>query len=248
MKWNGNRNLARLVVAALGLTGFALRWTLYRVGLDEKGLLKEHHPLEIALILVTALTAALIWLAVRKMDKSGTYEDHFVPSLPAGMGEILCAAGIALTVLLNVPLLPGPVGQLWKLTGILSAPLLLWSAFSRVAGKKPFVLCHVVVSVFFALHLVVHYQLWCSDPQLQNYVFAFLGSIGLMFCAYHHASFAAGLGKPRTAQITGLLTAYLCMVSLACTEYLYLYLGGALWAITGLCWPKPKAGEADGDS
>ena len=245
MKRNWNLNWLRLGVMVLSLMGFALRSAVYAVGVDEKNLIIAGHPLKIALWLVTALSVGLVLFAVRKGETSGYYEVYFRPSLMAGVGQILCAAGIALTVLLNVPLLPGLVGQLWRIAGILSASLLLWAAFSRVMGKKPFFLCHMVVSIFFALHLVVHYQLWCSNPQLQDYVFAFLGTIGLMFCGYFHAAFEAGRGNPRAVLAVGLITGYLCVVSLANTEYLYLYLGGALWAYTSLCSRRLKAGEPD---
>ena len=205
-------------VLIMGILSWLLRRGLYTFGMDEKGLLKSNHPMEIMLWLVTILAAALIILTVRKLKGSNRFADNFRPSMAAAVGHVLAAAGIALTVLLNTAPMAGAVGKLWKLFGILSAPMLLWAAFSRVQGQRPFVLTRVIPCVFFVFHLVCHYQTWCSDPQLQNYFFAFFGALGLA---------------------VGLLTMYLCIVNLAYTEYLYLYLGGAIWAGTSCCALEP---------
>lgn len=234
-------------VWVLGVIGFFLRGGLYAFGPDEKNLLPAFHPLEAALWLVTALTAALVAAMVWKLKGTDAYADNFRPSLTSAAGHILAACGILLTVLLNAPAMAGLIGLVWKLLGILSAPLLVWAAVSRARGKCPFFLTYGIPCVFFAIHLVCHYQTWCSDPQLQNYVFAFFGVIALMLFSYYQAAFAAGTGSRRAQLAAGLLAVYLCLVNLANTEYLFLYLGGALWAGTGLCRIRPrrkrKAGE-----
>ena len=226
-------------VLIMGILSWLLRRGLYTFGMDEKGLLKSNHPMEIMLWLVTILAAALIILTVRKLKGSNRFADNFRPSMAAAVGHVLAAAGIALTVLLNTAPMAGAVGKLWKLFGILSAPMLLWAAFSRVQGQRPFVLTRVIPCVFFVFHLVCHYQTWCSDPQLQNYFFGFFGALGLMLFSYYHAAFDAGCGRRRMHLAVGLLTMYLCIVNLAYTEYLYLYLGGAIWAGTSCCALEP---------
>ncbi len=246
---NPKRKLPETLI--LGILGLALRQGLYAFGLDEKNLLVPFHPLEISLWAVTVLTVVLILLTVWKGIGSEAYGDNFHPSFPASFGHILAAAGIALTVLLNQPAMIGPVGQLWKYGGLLSAPLLIWAAFCRVLGKKPLFLTYVVVSVFFVFHLVCHYQTWCSNPQLQDYVFAFLACLGLMLFSYYQAAFCVGAGHRRILLGVGLVTLYLCIVNIANTEYLYLYLGCGIWVATGLCdpvgvpLPREKAGEED---
>ena len=127
-------------VLIMGILSWLLRRGLYTFGMDEKGLLKSNHPMEIMLWLVTILAAALIILTVRKLKGSNRFADNFRPSMAAAVGHVLAAAGIALTVLLNTAPMAGAVGKLWKLFGILSAPMLLWAAFSRVQGQRPFVL------------------------------------------------------------------------------------------------------------
>lgn len=245
MKKRFNGNLLPLLVLLLGIAGCCLRLGLYARGIDARGLLVRLHPLELLLWLTTAVTVALVLLAVRRLGGGNAYDVNFPYSLWASLGHILLAAGILLTVLTHAPALPGPVGKLWKVLGVVSAPLLFYAAFARVLGKRPNFLCYVVSSIFFAFHLVCHYRTWCSDPQLQNYLFTFAGTIGLMLLAYEQAAFCTGSGSRRRLLTAGLLTGYLCLVNLAATQYVYLYLGGAIWALTGLCRPEAPQSAAD---
>lgn len=245
MKRVFNEKILPVSVLLLGIAGCALRAGLYAYGVDHRGLLVRLHPTELGLWLTAAVTVALVLLAVRRMDGPNAFDRNFRYSLWASMGHILLASGILLTVLTHAPSLPGLVGKLWKLLGVASAPLLFYGAFSRVLGKKPNFLCYVVTCVFFAFHLVCHYRVWCSDPQLQNYLFDFIGTIGLMVFAYYQAAFCVGSGSRRHQLTAGLLTGYLCIVNLPTTQYLYLYLGGAVWALTGLCALEAPQAAAD---
>ena len=246
-------NLKRLpvLVAGMGVLGWALRSALYAFCVDNRGLLPRSHPVEQALWLATALTIALVATAVRKSSGSDRYEENFGISLSAAIGHILLAAGVVLTVLGNPPVMAGRIGQIWKLLGVASGPLLVYAGFSRVFGKKPLFLSYVVVCIFFALHLVCHYRLWCSDPQLQDYVFTFTASLGMMVFAYYQAEACVSSVNCRNLLFAGLLTGFLCLVSVSGTQYVYLYLGGTVWALTGLCnWenttpPEKKAGGDD---
>jgi len=227
--------LLPMLVGLLGILACFLRGSLYAFFTDARNLLPRMHPVGLGLWGLTALMAALVVLTVRRLSGSERYADNFSISLPAALGHVLMASGILLTVLLHAPGMTGLVGRLWKLLGIAAAPLLFYAGFSRAMGKKPFFLSYVVVSVFFAFHLVCHYRTWCSDPQLQNYVFAFLGSLGLMLVAYYQAAVCVGVGKRRMLLGVGLMTAYLCLAALPNADYFYLYLSGAVWALTGLC-------------
>ena len=222
-------------VGVLGVLACGLRGSLYAFLTDARGLLPRSHGVVLALWGLTALAALLAVLAVRRPEGIELRENSFPASLSAAVGHILLAAGILLTVLLNGPAMPGAVGRLWKLLGVAAAPLLTWGAFSRSLGKKPFFLTYVVVSVFFAFHLVCHYRSWCSDPQLMNYVFAFTGCLGLMLLAYYQSAACVGMGNSRMLVLSGLLSAYLCLAALPQVQYPWLYVGGAVWSLTSLC-------------
>lgn len=235
------KNLPALT-AGLGVIGLALRWLLYAVAPDEKNLLPLYHPLEIALWLVTAAAVALIVVTVRKLDGSNRYADNFGPSLPAAAGHFVAAAGILLTVLMTDMDMSGAVVKAWKVLGFLSAPALVLAGLGRMQGKRPMFLSHMVVCLFFVLHILNNYQIWSGNPQLQDYVFSLFGGAALMLFVFYQAAFEVGLGKRRMQLATGLLAVFFGCVALSGSGYPMLYFGGAVWAFTDLCalTPVPK--------
>jgi hypothetical protein len=167
------------------------------------------------------------------------YDRCFRGSVLSALGHILAASGILLTVL-RQELQMSPLQPLWKICGVGSAVLLCWAAFCRAMGKRPFFGAYTLASVFFALHLVGHYQTWCADPQLQNYVFAFLATLLMMVFSYLHASFCVDMGKSRLQRMVGLLAVYCCFVAMPNTQSMELYLGCGLFAVTSLCTPQAR--------
>lgn len=239
--------LLMLIPAGLGL--FLRRW-LYAVAVDISNLVAVGHPLEWLLWLSAAAAAVLTALTVRNLPATrvASYDALFPASFSASFGHILLAGGILLTVLQADAFLPGPVGTLWNWLGLASAPLLLWAGFCRARGERPNVLSHAAPCVFLVLHMIAHYQTWCSNPQLQDYLFAFLGAMGMTLLSYCHADFDAGDGNPRLLTAAGMMTLYLCVVELGYTDLPYLYIGGAVWAGTSLCAPERKQEVTDADS
>lgn len=242
MKKTVKLDLLPLGVLLLAVLGGLIRRRLYQVGLDEKYLLVEGHPLELTLWVCTALTLTCIVFGVLRQKLSGS------PSpLLSALGHILGASAILLTVLLPGDIVPQPFADVWKYTGILASAGMLYSAFAMVLGKRPFFGAYAVVSVFFALHLVGHYKFWCSDPQLQNYVFSFVGAMSLMVFSYQWAAAILNRRSDRALGIWGLLAVYSGLVAVSHTEYPFLHLGCAVWALLCLYGPGKEAG-ADGAS
>lgn len=243
MKKRLNLTILPGLTAAAGVLGLILQRALYAVALDETNLLPQSHPLQTLLAVYSLAVLGSIVLAAWKLDGSNKYRDNFRPSFPAAAGNVLMALGAALTVLLNDPRMPGALGLAWKLFGWLSSPCLLAAGFARVQGKRPFFVLHLIPCLFLAFHIVTHYQTWCGNPQLQDYIFTVFGTMALMFFAYYHAAFEAGSGRRQLHLGMGLAGIYLCIVNLAFTEYLFLYLGGIIWMLTDLCSviPKPKS-------
>ena len=237
-------NLPVLAVGA-GFLAQLLRRGLYALALDEKGLLRSGHPLEAALALLSLAVLAFLLLSVRKLDGSGAYEDNFFPSKQAKLGRLAAAAGIALTVLTAPVALEGNVGRLWMLLGALAPLCLGASALARGKGKQPHFLPDLAACLFLVLYLITQYRGWCSNPQLQDYVFALFGSVFLALFAFYTAAFSAGLPRRRMQLFTGLAAVYLLTAELATTAHSWLCLGGILWALTDLCTlePRPKPEE-----
>lgn len=234
MKENSAGRWMPLLMLLLGLIALALRKGLYLFAVDDRGLLVRSHPLGIALAALSAAALILVLLAVRKYVASGTDEYLHRANLPAAFGNVAAGAGILAAVLNGTTAMGGYLDRLWCCLGLAAPVCLLLAGFSRVRGKVPFFGFHVVACLFFVLHIVARYQFWSSDPQLQNYVFALLGTMSLLFFSFYTATLEAGCGNPRVRLGMGLGAIYLCTAELARSSCPALYLGGILWVLTEL--------------
>lgn len=237
-------NRLRVGVIILGCGALLLRRLLYALAVDVKNLLPVNHPLEIALWVLTAAAAVWIVASVWKLDGSNAYEDNFQPSLMAAVGHFIAAAGILLTVLLPW----GGMGRLVllrKVLGIAAAAGLIAAGCCRRTGKCPLLLTHLAVCVFFVVHMLGNYGIWCSNPQLQDYWLDLSASALTALFAFYEAAFDAGMGRRRMQLATGLLAAYLGFGALSGSGTPILYFGCAVWALTDLCslTPRPKGQE-----
>ena len=245
MKQKSKQNRLSIGVIVLGCCALVLRRLLYGVAVDVKNLLPVNHPLEIALWVLSAGASLWIVASVWKLDGSAKYEDNFQPSLTAAVGHYIAAAGILLTVLLPW----GTVGRLVllrRVLGVVAAVGLIVAGRCRKAGKCPLFLTHLAVCAFFVVHMLGHYGIWCSNPQLQDYWLDLSASALMALFAFYEAAFDAGMGRRRMQLATGLMAAYLGYAALSGSGYLILYFGCAVWALTDLCslTPKPKQENA----
>lgn len=223
----------------LAAAGYFLRRLAYAGAVDEKNLLVRGHPLMLGLwILTAAALVSVAVLALRKEKGSERYADNFSADAPAFFGHGMMAAAVLVTVLLNDAVMPGRLGLLWKVLGWAAPVGLFLAGFARLRGKVPFFGFYALACLFFAIHVVNHYQAWCSNPQLTDYFFSLMGMVALALFAYQQAAFAADAGERRMLILLGMGAVYLCGTELAASRYPYLYLGGILWCLTGL--PKEK--------
>jgi hypothetical protein len=121
------------------------------VATDEKNLLVSGHPISLAIWVVTALCLALgIKVALRRSETGNVP----VYTVLAALGDILLAAIIGLFVFA----MGTPITLVEKLhfgVGALCVPALLWCAISRMRRKPVFFGCFAVLTVFFALYMVL---------------------------------------------------------------------------------------------
>ena len=233
MKGNSGSGKLSVMTVLFGIAALAMRRALYATAVDVKGLLMRNQPLGIALTVLTLGVLIRIALAARKEDKD-LCETRASANLPAAVGSVAAAAGILMTVRTGAVFMGSPLENAWHVLGLAAAPCLLLAGIARLFGKKPFFLLHVVVCLFFAVHIVTRYQLWSANPQLQDYVFALLGAMALMFFGFYTAAREADCGNERMRLGTGLAAVYLCLVELARSSCPELYLGGAVWVLTEL--------------
>lgn len=209
-------------VFLLGLAAMVLRRQLYITGVDEKGLLLRNHPLSLVLLAMTAMVGLMILWTVRKAEQ--VEENGFVSAL----GHAVMALGILATVLPGVPV-AGYLGIAWRWLGLISPLCLLAAGAAAALRKQPFFLLHVIPCLFFVVHIVSHYQLWSGDPQMQNYLFALLGSMALTLFAFYTAAAEAGCGNHRMRMAVGMAAVYLCLAELANSADPLLYFTGFIW-------------------
>lgn len=219
-----------VVMVPLAVLGFALRALVYRVAVDGKNLIAEGHPAVLALWAVTAAALALAAFGGWKRKAAATCG----ADAPAFLGHGLLGAGMAVAAVLNGVPVAGLLGSAWKLLGFAGAACLLLAGFDRMRGKVPFFACYAVPCLFFAVHVVAHYQLWCSNPQFTDYAFALLSAVALSLHCYQLAAASENSGSAGVLTATALAAVYLCGTEMAASPYPYLYLGGALFCLTNL--------------
>lgn len=218
-----------------GIVALVMRKTLYTTATDIKGLLLRYQPLEIALTVLTVGVLIRIVLASRKQEPSGNYEACYKADLLSALGAVAAGAGILMTVLTADFAAVNYLALARHYLGLAAPVCLLIAGISRALGKKPFFLLHVVVCLYFLLHIVSSYQAWSSHPQMQDYIFSLLGVNALMFYGFYTAALEADCGNVRMMLGMGLAAIYLCSAELARSSCPWLYLGGMVWVLTDLC-------------
>ena len=233
-------------VFTLGLAALVLRWQLYRTAVDEKGLLVRMHPLGLVLMALTAAVLLMIYVTVRKQEEAAVFTDRSPRSIPAALGHGVMAGMILTTVLAGGPQTSGYLATVWECLGRAAFPCLVLAGTDRRRGRKSFFLLHVVPCLFFMVHIVSHYQSWSGDPQMQDYVFALLGAMALMFFGFYTAAMEAGCGSRRMLLGMGLAAIYLCLAEMAHSANPLLYLAGMIWVMTDLySLGTPETAEKD---
>ncbi len=234
------------IVSALGVVGLAMRWCLYRVGLDSRMLLGPGHPLEILVWLLTTATALMIILYTRKLRGPNVFEENFFPSQVGTAGCCTAAFLICYTVLSMPAKIPGPPGLAWKVLGVLCAPSLLIAGYGRLTGQKNCYLAFLVPCLFYLFHIITHYRVWSSEAQLQTFFYPLFTSIAMTFFLFYTAAFAVDMPYRRHQLIAGLSGIFLSLVELSRTSYPWLCLAGVILCLTCLCAPIPGTAQTEG--
>ena len=122
-------------VLGLGCVGGALRFLLYRVAVDEKGLLIPMHPVE---LLLWALTVASVCLAVlfTGSDPKKRRDDQL-----EALGQVMAAVGIAITAAGGFRAGAGVLDLVHMFFGLAAAVLLCFGAILRWQAKPEPIFC-----------------------------------------------------------------------------------------------------------
>lgn len=231
--------LLRTTALSAGLLGMTLRTLLYATAIDHKGLLIAGHWATWSILILTGLVLILMLAISWKAQGPSAYEDCFPRSFFQGTTSLLVAGIIAME---SIPLFSTTrdiLGVLTSVFGVASGAAMLVVAICRFFGKRPFFLCHSILCVFFALHMVSQYRHWSSDPQLMNYGFYLVAFICLMLTSYFLAGFDANMVNRRALWFFSMAAAYFCCLAMPESGEAALLIACALWAFFSV--PKCQA-------
>lgn len=228
MKVNWNVNILRRLTVALAAVAVGLRYLMYAIAVDEKGLLT---PGNLPGILLAVITAAAVMLAIfgcRRLTEFETEADV----IPGWVWGCALALGIVTMLLTETPRVDNLAKiRLWL--GWASVPCLLAVSLGLHLEKRPTFLFHAVVCLFFGMHLVDYYRLWSGQPQLMDYVFQLFGCVGLLLTAYQRTAFDVEAGNYRALRITELLAAFACLAGATDSGQALFYVAGGMWCLLG---------------
>ena len=231
--------LKYLVLAAGGL-GLFLRYALYQTGIDGRNLLVKGHWASVALWGLTFATVVVVFLCTRSLDGSTDHAAAYPASLPGAVGAFAAMLGIGITTVSEFAEFSSRLHLLVWALGLCTAVSLGCVGYFRFTGGKPHPLLHALPCIYFALRMVARYQMWSSDPQLQDYCFYLSAYVALMLTAYHHAAFDADMGSHRSLWGFSLVGVYLCALSLYGNMDTLLLLGCGIWTFTNLTRPHQE--------
>lgn len=232
-----------LITLGAGLLTMILRLVLLLTGEDDKGLLVTGSFTDVFSWLISVAVMILLVLGTWNLREASKFSFNF-PASPIGAAGVLAAAlGILIT---SVSELFGDGDALQtagSVLGLLAVPALVFVALGRYQGQRPTVLFHGIVCVYLMIHLVSHYRLWSSYPQIQSYGFELLSIVCLMLACYHRATFDVKEGNRRCYAFCALAAVYFSVAALPGCDNPFFFIGCAVWMLTNLCSLKPLPGR-----
>ena len=222
------QKLLSLSALIMGLACLLGRRVLYATSVDGTGLLTAGTALEWGTYLLSALALVLFAAASRRAEET--------PDSVTALGQLIGAVGIGWTALRYPGEMPGLLGNLWKILGILSALCLICTAYCTKNGKAPNFLFLLPPCLFWLTHLVDNYRGWSGQPQLQSYLFSLLATMAMALFTYYTAADSVGLGKPRIRCFSALSAGFLCLAAMlpGPEKNQLLFFTSALWAVSDL--------------
>lgn len=231
-----------LLVLSGGLLGALLRWILYTTGMDDRGLLVSWHFAEILLWVVTLGTGVFLVLETIPLQQANKYRFNFPRSVGSAVSCFVAALGIGVTAIQTLGASQSNLTLVSGILGLFSAVALAFLGYCRLRGIRPSLLFSMVICVFLIVRLICCYQLWSSDPQLQDYIFPLLANIGATIACYYSAAFSDEDGNRKWHTLFHLAAGYCALVSLPYCDSFIFYLSLAVWMFSDLCnlTPLPR--------
>ena len=217
-----------------GLLGVLCRLWTFGDGPSIENLYAPQPVAWTLLWLVSGLTAAAIFFGSRSLTTDAVHGHSYPRSLTAAIGNVAGALGI---LSVAVPALSGGADVLstvGSVLGVLAGICLLVVAVLRYQGKQPSFLLHVPACLFMACYLFTACRGWSDLSQLGVFLMPFLALTFLMLAAFQKTTFDVDLGDRKKSLFWSLISAYLCIISLADQTRMLFFGCMVVWMITDL--------------
>lgn len=218
------------VVLALAIITYILRTFLWAEGIggDDRFLPVGTWPDVLSWIMV-ALAVAISALGIWSLRKKNDYAYHFPRSNLAAIGMILAGLSFCITGFVDLYAGVDRFGIMAAVLGFPAGAALWLLAYGRIKGRRFPLLFHGLVCMYLMFHLVSHYRLWSSYPQLQMYAFELLAIVFVMLACYHRAAFDADQGNCRAYTFFTLMALFFCVATLPGCDNPAFFLGCGAW-------------------
>lgn len=225
-----------LILCSAALT-FIARALLFvsAIGGVGRGLLRTGSLPDIASWFLVAVTLGLLLVGTWKMRDPVKYSRQSRSALLATIAMSIAAVSFCFTSLRGLLSATDTVGLISASLGLLAAASLGLLAWGRMRGKQLNMVFHGIVCLYLMLHLVSHYRLWSSSPQLQSYAFELLAIVFVMLACYHRAAADAGHGICRSHTLCSLAAVYFCIAALPGCDNPIFFIGSAIWIFCTPC-------------
>ena len=226
-----------LTTLCLGLITYMLRTLLWisAIGTEEERLLPIGSWPDVLTWIMVAITMAFLALGSYQLRASSRYSHNFRPSWIAAIGMALAGVSFCITSGIDLSASIDPIGTASAILGFIAAGALGYLAYGRAKGKRPSLLFHGTVCLYLMLHLISHYRLWSSFPQLQTYAFELLAIVFVMLACYHRAAFDSNHGNRRAYTFFTLAALFFCVAALPGCDNAAFFIGCAVWMYTTPC-------------
>ncbi len=213
-----------IVTLCAGAIGAGLQFW-HRTTMDENMLLAPWHISQILLYVLTALTAAFLFLGTCAMEKAPVAL-RIKSAATARAGLFMGCLGLLVTNVFDLLKAPQGLDFVIAVLGI-TAGLLLFILGLKPGGKNAFwLLCGF--TVYLILHAVGQARAWGTLPQLQRFLFPLLAQIFLVICMYYRCELSTRTAGCRSYVFFNQGALFLCCVCLA-SDGLPFYLGMAVY-------------------
>ena len=229
-----------LMVLFLGVVTCLLRFWLFDLGTDDRGLLNAGSAPDVLSWVMVALAMALIALGSRSPEM-----DALTLRAPrSALGLVLAAVCFVVSGISQLTSAADILQTACGVFAFVAAAALLLLAWCRYIGSRSHILMHTALCLFLILCLVSRYRVWSSYSQLQCYAFELLTVAFTMLAGYHRAAFDVDLGKRKAYNFFSLGALFFALSAIAGSQDPVFFLGCALWMIATPAGLLPADTEA----